>query len=160
LIARPVEDLFDSVADKRNEPRYNPHMRRAEKLTPGPIGHSSNTCHSSRAIQGNDAMLRDAGRVKRVGREATAADQGPVSTDAGPRQRESRVGELRAHRPHNRSRSRRLPGPSLPTPRLIGGPRVTRCEPEGERAGAAKGLSVVQTVAGGDAPAKVGEQTA
>ena len=38
LITRPVEEVFDFVADERNEPRYNPRMLRAEKLTPGPIG--------------------------------------------------------------------------------------------------------------------------
>ena len=36
VIARPVEDVFDFVADERN--RYDPRVRRAEKLTPGPIG--------------------------------------------------------------------------------------------------------------------------
>jgi hypothetical protein len=30
--------VFDFVADERNEPRYNPRIRRAEKLSPGPIG--------------------------------------------------------------------------------------------------------------------------
>jgi hypothetical protein len=38
LIERSVEDVFDFVADERNEPRYNPSMVRAEKLTDGPIG--------------------------------------------------------------------------------------------------------------------------
>lgn len=38
LIRRPVEEVFDFVADERNEPRYNPRMRRVELLTPGPIG--------------------------------------------------------------------------------------------------------------------------
>jgi uncharacterized protein YndB with AHSA1/START domain len=38
LIRRSVEDVFDFVADERNEPRYNPRMLRAEKLSPGPIG--------------------------------------------------------------------------------------------------------------------------
>jgi hypothetical protein len=38
VIARPVEEVFDFVADESNEPRYNPRMLRAEKLTPGPIG--------------------------------------------------------------------------------------------------------------------------
>jgi uncharacterized protein YndB with AHSA1/START domain len=37
VIARPVEDVFDFVADERNEPKYNPHMLRAEKVTPGRI---------------------------------------------------------------------------------------------------------------------------
>ena len=37
VIARPVENVFDFVADERNEPKYNPRMVRAEKVTPGPI---------------------------------------------------------------------------------------------------------------------------
>jgi hypothetical protein len=38
LINRPAEEVFDFVADERNEPRYNPHMRRAERISEGPIG--------------------------------------------------------------------------------------------------------------------------
>ena len=38
IIQRPVEDVFDFVADERNEPRYNPRMIRAEQISPGPIG--------------------------------------------------------------------------------------------------------------------------
>lgn len=38
VINRPVEEVFDFVADERNEPRYNPRMRRAEQLSDGPIG--------------------------------------------------------------------------------------------------------------------------
>jgi hypothetical protein len=38
VINRPIEEVFDFVADARNEPLYNPSMLRAEKLTPGPIG--------------------------------------------------------------------------------------------------------------------------
>jgi uncharacterized protein YndB with AHSA1/START domain len=38
LIRRPVEEVFDFVADERNEPRYNPHMIRAERISAGPIG--------------------------------------------------------------------------------------------------------------------------
>jgi hypothetical protein len=37
VVARPVEDVFDFVADERNEPKYNPRMVRAEKMTPGPV---------------------------------------------------------------------------------------------------------------------------
>ena len=37
-IHRPVEVVFDFVADQRNEPQYNPDMVRAAKVTPGPIG--------------------------------------------------------------------------------------------------------------------------
>ena len=37
-IARPVEVVFDAVADPRNEPYYNPTMTESTKLTDGPIG--------------------------------------------------------------------------------------------------------------------------
>ena len=38
VIKRPLEEVFDFVADERNEPRYNRRMLRAEKTSPGPIG--------------------------------------------------------------------------------------------------------------------------
>ena len=38
LIDQPVDVVFDYVADQSNEPHYNPHMIRAEKITPGPVG--------------------------------------------------------------------------------------------------------------------------
>ncbi len=38
VIDRPVEAVFDYVADQSNEPRYNPQMVRAEKITAGPVG--------------------------------------------------------------------------------------------------------------------------
>lgn len=37
-IAAPPEEVFDAVADSRNEPSYNPSMTDAELLTPLPIG--------------------------------------------------------------------------------------------------------------------------
>jgi hypothetical protein len=37
-IARPVEVVFDFVADERNEPKYNPDLLRSEMVTDGPIG--------------------------------------------------------------------------------------------------------------------------
>ena len=38
LIRCPVNEVFDFVADQRNEPLYNPRMLRAEKGSSGPIG--------------------------------------------------------------------------------------------------------------------------
>ena len=35
LINRPVEQVFDFVADQRNEPIYNPRMLQSEKITEG-----------------------------------------------------------------------------------------------------------------------------
>lgn len=37
-IERPVEAVFDYVADQTHEPRYNRSMVRAEKRTSGPVG--------------------------------------------------------------------------------------------------------------------------
>lgn len=37
-IHRPVEEVFDFVADQRNELLYNPKMTESVKLTEGPIG--------------------------------------------------------------------------------------------------------------------------
>lgn len=37
IINRPVEEVFDFVADERNEPRYNPRLLRAEQISDGPI---------------------------------------------------------------------------------------------------------------------------
>ncbi|HEX9134463.1 MAG TPA: SRPBCC family protein [Ktedonobacteraceae bacterium] len=38
VINRPVEEVFDFLADGRNEPHYNPHMLRAEQTSAGPVG--------------------------------------------------------------------------------------------------------------------------
>jgi hypothetical protein len=38
IIERSIEEVFDFVADERNEPRYNPNMRLSEKISEGPIG--------------------------------------------------------------------------------------------------------------------------
>ena len=37
VIGRPVDVVFDYVADQSNEPQYNPQMVRAEKITAGPV---------------------------------------------------------------------------------------------------------------------------
>ncbi len=37
-IERPVDVVFDFVADESNEPLYNPRMQSAERITPAPIG--------------------------------------------------------------------------------------------------------------------------
>jgi uncharacterized protein YndB with AHSA1/START domain len=38
IINRPVEEVFDVVADERNEPRYNPRLLWVEKISSGSIG--------------------------------------------------------------------------------------------------------------------------
>jgi len=38
VIDRPVDVVFDFVADERNEPRFNPKMVRVEQISAGPTG--------------------------------------------------------------------------------------------------------------------------
>ena len=38
VIHRPVEEVFDFVADERNEPRYNPRMLHVEQTSARPVG--------------------------------------------------------------------------------------------------------------------------
>jgi uncharacterized protein YndB with AHSA1/START domain len=41
VIRRPVDEVFDFVADERNEPRYNPRVRDVELITDEPVGKGS-----------------------------------------------------------------------------------------------------------------------
>jgi Polyketide cyclase / dehydrase and lipid transport len=49
-INRPVGEVFDFVADERNEPRYNPRILRVEQLTPGPMGRGTRFRAETRAM--------------------------------------------------------------------------------------------------------------
>ena len=64
-IARPVDVVFDYVADQTNEPRYNPAMVRAEKETTGPIGKGTRFA----------STVRSAGRTADMLIETTAYDR-------------------------------------------------------------------------------------
>ena len=54
VIGRPVEEVFDFVADQRNEPRYNAQMRRSEKISEGPIG--LGTQYRAEMVSGRQVM--------------------------------------------------------------------------------------------------------
>jgi uncharacterized protein YndB with AHSA1/START domain len=56
VIDRPVEMVFDYVADQSNEPQYNPQMVRAEKITSGPVGVGTKFC-SAVASRGRTAEM-------------------------------------------------------------------------------------------------------
>ena len=56
VIKRPIEEVFDFVADERNEPKYNPEMTVAEKVTDGPVGVGT-TFHSVVAGRGGPAEM-------------------------------------------------------------------------------------------------------
>ena len=55
-IDAPVDEVFDMVADERNEPRYNPRIVRAEKLTSGPVGRHARFVAFPRSLGSKGAM--------------------------------------------------------------------------------------------------------
>ena len=50
VIERPVEDVFEFVADERSEPRFNSRMSRVELVTPEPVGAGSQFRAESRMM--------------------------------------------------------------------------------------------------------------
>jgi hypothetical protein len=57
VIERPAEEVFDFVADERNEPRYNPRMLRVEKISPGPIGAGTRFRAETTTMRGSAEMV-------------------------------------------------------------------------------------------------------
>lgn len=90
VIARPAEDVFDFVADERNEPTYNPRMVRVEKLTPGPIGEGtrwSATVGSGRRATDVTITVTDFHRPARLGSTSsmsTAEISGALTFEPDP----------------------------------------------------------------------------
>jgi uncharacterized protein YndB with AHSA1/START domain len=81
VIDRPIDVVFDYVADQSNEPQYNPRMVRAEKITPGPVGEGTRF-RSAVASMGRTAeMLVEFTSYDRPTRlaSATAMQQADIS---------------------------------------------------------------------------------
>jgi hypothetical protein len=55
-IDAPVEEVFDLVADERNEPSYNPRIVRAEKVGDGPVGQGSRFVAEPRSLGAKGEM--------------------------------------------------------------------------------------------------------
>jgi hypothetical protein len=55
-IDAPVEDVFDLVADERNEPRYNSRIVRAEKVSEGPVGRGARFVAEPKSMGAKGAM--------------------------------------------------------------------------------------------------------
>ncbi|WP_353507467.1 SRPBCC family protein [Intrasporangium sp.] len=56
MIDAPVDEIFDLVADERNEPKYNPRILRAEKVTEGPLGPGSRFVAEPKSMGAKGAM--------------------------------------------------------------------------------------------------------
>jgi len=55
-IDAPVEEVFDLVADERNEPRYNRRIVRAEKVSGGPVGEGARFVAEPKSTGAKGAM--------------------------------------------------------------------------------------------------------
>ncbi len=74
LIDRPAEEVFDFVADSRNEPQYNPAMAEVELLTPLPIGRETRfRARMGRAGTPMLVELTDFDRPHRLGSRTTSS---------------------------------------------------------------------------------------
>jgi hypothetical protein len=72
VIHRPVDVVFDYVADQSNEPQYNPRMVRAEKITPGPVGKGTQFRSAVASRGQTPEMLIEVTRYDRPTRLASA----------------------------------------------------------------------------------------
>jgi hypothetical protein len=89
LIERPVEEVFDFVADQRNEPAYNPRMLQSEKITEGPIGVGTRFRATARSGGRAAEMLIEVtefDRPRRLGSLTTMSGVGPLVAHLGRRQ--------------------------------------------------------------------------
>jgi hypothetical protein len=59
LIHAPVDEVFDMVADERNEPRYNPRIVRAEKVSEGPVGRGARFVAEPKSLGAKGTMTLD-----------------------------------------------------------------------------------------------------
>jgi uncharacterized protein YndB with AHSA1/START domain len=72
VIAAPVEQVFDMVADERNEPRYNPRIVRAEKTSQGPVGRGARFTAQPKGMGARGVMTIEVVDYDRPGRLVTS----------------------------------------------------------------------------------------
>jgi len=64
-IDAPVEEVFDLVADERNEPRYNPRIVSADKLTDGPVAEGARFVAVPKGMGGRGRMTLEVRKYDR-----------------------------------------------------------------------------------------------
>lgn len=57
VIRRTPKQVFECVADERNEPSWNPRMKRVELLTPGPVGVGTRWAATAGTPRGSTDMV-------------------------------------------------------------------------------------------------------
>lgn len=81
VIAAPVEQVFDVVADERNEPGYNPRIARAEKTSEGPVGRGSTFVAVPKGMGQRGAMTVEVVEFERPERLTTAIRSSYMDVD-------------------------------------------------------------------------------
>ena len=80
-IARPVDEVFDFVANEENEPRYNPHMRLAEKISEGATGPGTRFRTELRTMGRTMPMIVEFTAYERPGRLASVTRSSMMQTE-------------------------------------------------------------------------------
>jgi polyketide cyclase/dehydrase/lipid transport protein len=80
-IGRPVEEVFDFVADERHEPRYNQRMVRAEQISEGPIGEGTRFHTELRAMGRAMPMVVEFTGYERPARLASVTRSSMMETE-------------------------------------------------------------------------------
>jgi uncharacterized protein YndB with AHSA1/START domain len=81
IIAAPADQVFDMVADERNEPRYNPRIVRAEKTSKGPVGRGSRFTAQPRGMGTRGVMTVEIMDYDRPRRLATSIRSSYLDVD-------------------------------------------------------------------------------
>jgi uncharacterized protein YndB with AHSA1/START domain len=81
VINRPVEAVFDFVADQSNEPQYNPRMTRADKVTDGPVGKGTVFRSATKSMGRSVAMLIELTGYDRPARLVSHTTTGQADMD-------------------------------------------------------------------------------
>ena len=82
-IDRPVAEVFDFVADQRNEPLYNPDMVSSQKLTDGPIDVGTRFGATSRSFANPVSMVIELTALERPHRLASTTHVGGMVLEGG-----------------------------------------------------------------------------
>ena len=81
VIYRPVVEVFDFVADERNEPRYKPRLRDVEQISEGSIGSGTRFRTELETMDRTMPMIVEFGGYERPRRLASVTRSSMMGTE-------------------------------------------------------------------------------